>query len=158
MKLILGFMVAMGITCSGNAMDVRTLDKDCNYIEKSNGIAPTYREALTEMLLIYENVSTDTNKQKVVAVLSQAIDLFGQGPRESAVFEQEYMIHKFNYTFFKTCKDWFFSSITKKGFPFPYRTNAEAQKYVHDLTYFDIDHALLGILQYNAYQTTGGDS
>lgn len=132
----------------------RTLDKPCNYNLTVGGNKPTYRELLSELLHAYKTYATDAQKDQVVVEMQKAMELFGNGPKPYMDYGQ-WVNQGFDYTLFKQSKGQFYNKITDKDFPWPLKIPCDQ---VYGYNVYDAHYALLGILQYNAYQSTGGDS
>lgn len=155
-KLPFGIVMCLVLVTHLDAAEteVRTLDKQCNYNLTVEGNKPTYRELLSVLINAYKNYEISAQKDRVVAEIQNAIELFGNGPKPYMDYGQ-WVMKGFDYTSFKQCKVQFYDVIAGKEFPWPFIVPRDQ---VRGYNVYDAHYALFGILQYNAYQSTGGDS
>jgi len=147
MKLFFFLMLAANVMF---AAEVRILDKQCRYSLKADGSKPTYRELLETLVDI---AIKRGESQEVVGDLKRAIASFGSGVPNSSDVPEE-----FDYTSFYRSKEDFYSKVMSPDFPYPFREVPENQRTDGGNSRYDVYHALVGVLQYNAYEATGGDS
>lgn len=162
MKIIRAFIALMLVGFAADAAraleSVKALDADCLYVTRSDGRSLTYREVLEvaiETFSAQPNIPHESLISRVSQDFHLAMRIFDNGPISKEIFETEFA-KDFNYTAFKLTVDRFWHYLNQERLPL--RLNAEAGKFVYDLKVYDINHALEGILQNNAYKTTGGDS
>lgn len=147
------YVVVLWSMANASFASDRTLDAPCRYSLTTDGKNPTYRELLVEVLARYKQ-AYDTSDQ-VVPTLENAMAFFGTGPKDPTLFKQKNP--SFNYTTFYRCKERLYDDISQSGFELPFKNSPQALRDGVSF-YFDIRYALFGVLQYNAYCTTGGDS